>query len=429
MAELVDRLKTFVRYCSQLSGDEKGEAQVFCDRLFQAFGHAGYKEAGATLEYRIHRAKGVWFADLFWEKRLLLEMKRRGENLRAHFQQAFDYWVRAVPYRPPYVVLCNFDEFWVYDFDRQIDEPVDVVALKDLPRRYLALNFLVPTNPKPIFGNDREAVTRQAADDVARVFGSLIKRGEDRAKAQRFILQIVVTMFSEDIDLLPRGLMSQLLDDCLNKDESSYDLLGGLFRQMNDQKAAPAGRFRKVPYFNGGLFATIDPIELSRTEAIVLASAANKDWSRVNPAIFGTLFQSSMDQKARHALGAHFTSEADILRIVNPTIVRPWSERIEAAGGMAELLRLRQELHDFRVLDPACGSGNFLYVAYREMVRLEIALLEKIAQNFSAKEFQRRIKGIWLINPSRFFGIERDPFGIELAKVTLMLGKKRDWTR
>src|SRR5258707_15707268 len=100
MSDLVDRLKQFIKYVALLKGDERGEAQVFCDRLFQAFGHEGYKEAGATLEHRIHRVKGIWFADLFWERRLLLEMKRRGENLRAHYQQAFEYWIRAVPHRP-----------------------------------------------------------------------------------------------------------------------------------------------------------------------------------------------------------------------------------------------------------------------------------------------------------------------------------------
>ena len=189
MSDTSDRLTEFVRYCDRLKGDEKGEAQVFCDRLFQAFGHEGYKEAGAVLEHRIHRAKGIWFADLFWETRVLLEMKRRGENLRAHFQQAFEYWIRAVPHRPRYVILCNFDEFWIYDFDKQIDEPVDVVKLEELPQRSIALNFLFPDNPDPIFGNDREAVTREAADSVARVFNSLVNRGEDRARAQRFILQ------------------------------------------------------------------------------------------------------------------------------------------------------------------------------------------------------------------------------------------------
>ena len=123
MSEIADRIKKFVDYAATLKGDEKGEAQVYCDRLFQGFGWGGYKEAGATLEERIKReGKGTSFADLIWKPRVLLEMKKRGEKLYLHYQQAFDYWLHAVPNRPRYVVLCNFDEFWIYDFDRQLNE-------------------------------------------------------------------------------------------------------------------------------------------------------------------------------------------------------------------------------------------------------------------------------------------------------------------
>src|SRR5688572_28591900 len=118
MADNVDRMMEFVAYVGLLSRDEKGEAQVFLDRLFQAFGHGGYKEAGAALENRVKNVfgkTGTSFVDLLWRPRVLIEMKRRGESLTNHYQQAFDYWVRAVPHRPRYVVLCNFDEFWIYD--------------------------------------------------------------------------------------------------------------------------------------------------------------------------------------------------------------------------------------------------------------------------------------------------------------------------
>lgn len=424
--DTLERLKAFVTYASGLTGDEKGEAQVFCDRLFIAFGHAGYKEAGAVLEDRLKGVagkKGTSFADLVWRPRLLLEMKRRGTNLRAYYQQAFDYWIRAVPQRPRYVVLCNFDEFWIYDFDRQIDQPMDIVPLEDLPRRYTALNFLFPKEAAPIFDNDREAVTREAADSVARVFGSMVRRGVPRETAQRFILQNVVAMFGEDIDLMPRGIVYRVLEDSMNG-ASSYDLYGGLFRQMNSPTRAPAGRYVDVPYYNGGLFSAVEPIELERVEAILLTSASKKDWSKVNPAIFGTLFQASMDAKDRHALGAHYTPEADILRVVTPTIVRPWDERIQTATKPEQIIALRRELHDFSVLDPACGSGNFLYVAYREIAGLEVRLLERLAGMLTPTKFRERVKGVWLVSPARFFGIERDSFGIELAKVTLMLAKK-----
>lgn len=358
MSAVVESITEFVKYARTLKGDEKGEAQVFCDRLFKAFGHSGYKEAGATLEFRIKResGRGTQFADLVWKPRLLLEMKKGGERLHLHYRQAFEYWINAVPNRPRHVVLSNFHEFWIYDFDKQLDEPVDTLGLDDLPKRYTALNFLFPDNREPIFGNDREAVSRRAADQMAELFKRLHRRAGEpiaRAQAQRFVLQAVVAMFAEDIDLLPSGTVQAIVNDCLDHNQSPFDLFGGLFRQMNSPSPATAGRFKNIRYFNGGLFSTIEPIELKRNELDLLGGrdgAASKDWSKVNPAIFGTLFQHSMDAKERHALGAHFTSEADIQRIVGPTIVRPWRQRIDAAKSGADLLALRRELSEFRVL-------------------------------------------------------------------------------
>src|SRR5262249_39585042 len=152
----------------------------------------------------------VNFADLLWKPRCLIEMKSKKAKLNEHYRQAFDYWINAVPKRPRYVVLCNFDEFWIYDFDRQVHEPVNRVKLLELPQRYTALNFLFAEDPEPQFGNDRVKVTALAATYVANVFKSLVKR-EPREKAQRFILQCVMSMFAEDIDLLPRGLFTELV--------------------------------------------------------------------------------------------------------------------------------------------------------------------------------------------------------------------------
>jgi hypothetical protein len=437
MTLVADRIRKFVEYAAKLKGDEKGEAQVFCDRLFIGFGQGGYKEAGATLEYRIKSAeKSTSFADLVWKPRLLLEMKKRGAKLQLHYKQAFDYWISSVPNRPRYVVLCNFDEFWVYDFDRQLNEPVDKINLIDLPDRYTALNFLFPSNPKPQFGNDREAVSIKTADKLAELFRLLTrefrpnlkrKQAITRDQAQRFILQLVVAMFAEDIDLLPKGIVQSLVDDCLNNGMNSYDLFGGLFQQMNSKKPATAGRFFGVKYFNGGLFGTIDPIEMNKTELEVLGGedgAALQNWSKVNPAIFGTLFQHSMLGKERHAQGAHYTSEADIQRIIGPSIVKPWTERIEAASTQNDLLKLVKELLEFRVLDPACGSGNFLYISYREMARLEMSILEKLREGKQTPAVMQALKNIHGISPKQFFGIELNPFGAELTKVTLMLAKK-----
>lgn len=432
MSKVVEKIKKFQEYAQKLDGDEKGEAQVFCDRLFQAFGHDGYKEAGATLEYRIKKSstKGTSFADLIWKPRLLIEMKKRGEKLGLHYRQAFDYWLNAVPNRPRYVVLCNFDEFWIYDFDKQLDEPVDKVTIEEVSTRYTALNFIFPEEKEPIFNNDREDVSRQAANQTAELYRLLTRRASGpvpREQAQRFVLQLVIAMFAEDIDLLPAGTVTSIITDCLKHGQSTYDLFGGLFKQMNDPTPATAGRYKGVPYFNGGLFSVVDPVDLTKAEMEVIGGengVATKNWSKVNPAIFGTLFQQSMEAKARHQHGRHFTSEADIQRIVGPTIVRPWETRIDAAKTMQELLALRKELSQFRVLDPACGSGNFLYVAFRELSRLDIRLMSRLKALVSANEFEKQAKLINSISPKQFYGLDNDTFGVELAKVTLMLAKK-----
>ena len=420
--DLRERLEEFVRYRHEhLSGDEKGEAQVFLDRLFRALGHEGVFEAGATLEKRVARRDdgGTAFADLVWKPRVLIEMKKEGQDLARHYRQAFEYWIDLVPDRPQYMTLCNFDEFWTYDLNQQLDEPIDRLTLDDLPRRWEALSFLLPVEQPPIFDNDLVAVTRESAAKVSAAFNRLIDRGIERHAAQRFILQSVMAMFSEDIGLLPTHSFTQAIQDSLDG-ASAYDLLFGLFEQMNTGGETSGGRFAGTPYFNGGLFSEIIPFELKREEIEQLHEAAQANWAEVRPAIFGTLFEQSMEMDERHAYGAHFTSEADIQLIVMPSIVKPWRERIEAATTVKELGQVQQDLLEYRVLDPACGCGNFLYVAYRELRRLEKQLTEKV----HARRRRRREIGLAFVSTKQFFGIDINEFAVEIAKVTLMLGRK-----
>ena len=440
--DLKSSLANFVSFAQSLKGDEKSEAQSFIDQFFRALGHKSAIEAGATFEFRVAkkpgsaqlelvvagngdpgsalRAKGgKKFADLLWPDRVLIEMKSRGENLEKHYDQAFDYWTHIVPKRPPFVILSNFDEFWIYDFNTQLFDPVDKVKLAELPQSISSFNFLLPIWKKPIFGNNWVDVTRRAADQMATVFREIVGRGEDRERAQRFILQLLVGMVAEDIGLLPEEMLSQLLYECAEQGASSYDLIGGLFRQMATEEPARGGRFQGVQYFNGGLFEVVNPIELKRPEAYRLHESARNDWSKVRPEIFGTLFQDSMDKKERHAFGAHFTSEFDIRKVVGPTIVKPWRDRIDAAGkNVGDLRKALADLRKFRVLDPACGSGNFLFIAYREMKRLERDILLRL------REVSKRESLESAISLHQFFGIDIIPFAVELAKVTLMLAKE-----
>jgi SAM-dependent methyltransferase len=417
----------FADFVAKLKGDEKSEAQTFLFHLLEAFNHdANTLPEGSTFEYRVRfPSTRIKFADFVWPGRVLIEMKSRGEKLSKHYQQTFDYWLNLVPHRPPYVVLCDFDEFWIYDFNTQLQEPLEKIKVSELAARHSALNFLYPRKITPIFGNNWVEVTREAAKDVANVFNSLVVRGESRESARRFVLQCVVAMYSQKSGLLPEDLFTELLDECRkseNPTATSYDLIGNLFKQMNDPKPARGGRYAGVDYFNGGLFAKVEPLELQSAAIGLLFEAAKENWSKVQPVIFGTLFEGSLGKEERHALGAHFTCEADIQKIVRPTIVRPWEERIAAARNVSELLELLRQLRAFRVLDPACGSGNFLFVAYRALRELEQNLLVKLFTQ-DRRQFEK-VGTASGISPKQFFGLDVNENAVETAKVTLMLARR-----
>ncbi len=416
-----ENIQKLVEYTATLDGDEKGEAQVFCDRFFQAFGHDGYKEAGATLEFRVKSKKTTNFADLLWGDKVLIEMKKKGAKLKSHRTQIFDYWWKLRPSQPKYSVLCNFEEFIIYDFSLQ-DEPLDRIGIDELIDRYTSFNFMFPQPETPIFRNNLEEATRKTASLVAAVFNSFLERGEDRVRAQRFILQAIFTMFAEDYNLLPKDIFTQILIDCQKNNGNSYDLINGLFQQMDSKIPARGGRFKDVQYFNGGLFSSPEAIELTKDELEMLRQAASRKWNKVNPAIFGTIFQKSMGKDARHAFGAHFTSELDILKIVQPTIIQPWREKIVKAKTLKEMKSLRKALANYKVLDPACGSGNFLYVAYRELKRIEMELLDKIHIEFPKSASEIGTQSI--VSIKQFHGMDYNQFAVELAKVTLMLAKE-----
>jgi len=421
-----EKLGAFVAWAERnIRGDEKGEAHIFLDRLFQAFGHAGSLDVGGEPEFRIRKASedggGTAFADFVWKPLVLIEMKKRGTVLSKHYRQAFDYWTRLVPGRPRYVILCNFDEFQVYDFETQMDSPVGQVSLPDLPENYGSLAFLFPDQPKPVFENEHVAVTREAAGKLARCFNMLVARGVERQLAQRFILQILISFFAEDIGLMERYFVTRLLEEM--DERSSYDLIGGLFRAMNNPAGNAGGRFKGVPYFNGGVFSQPAEIELAGPEIVLLRECAIADWSKVQPEIFGTVFEQTLDKGERHASGAHFTHPADIMKIVGPTIVEPWRKEIKAAKSLKELGRLRERLHHFHVLDPACGSGNFLYIAYRELKRLEAQIIDRINNEFPSVAEPEQLAMSYL-SAQNFHGIDINPFAVELAKVTMMIARK-----
>lgn len=418
---LTDFVEWWRQYCR---GDEKGEAQIFLDRLFTALGYpAGSRGAGGEPEMRVKLPTGekptTHFADLVIPGRALIEMKKRGEDLSKHQQQAFSYWTYLTPH-PPYVILCNFDELWVYEVDRQVDDPMAKLPIANLPENWGPIAFLFPQPQAPVFNREFDLVelTEQAAASLSKVLDSLLRngRGVEREHAQHFIMQCMLALFAEDILLLPQYLFTRLIEEC-QAGKSSYDEFFLLFTRMNQPGVKPVGKFYGVDYFDGGMFKQVYPVHLSEVELHDLREAANHNWARIRPAIFGRIFEASMDEKMRRHAGAHYTTERDILRIVEPVIIRPWLARITTEENANALYALHRELCAYRVLDPACGSGNFLYIAYREMKKLEQNIFTRLIERGAHPPPER-------VSARQFYGFDINPFAVELARVTLMIAKK-----
>jgi len=419
-------LQDFVAWWrGNIQGDEKGESQIFLDHLMKAFGHAGGIEAGRfeeRIRRRLNGRSSVSFADYLVPKKCLFEMKKRGEDLKKHYTQLEEYW-KSLPDRPRYAILCNFDEIWIFDFQIQFYDPVDKVKISELVERRAALEFLIPgSNRTPVFKNNQVEVTKDAAYQLALLFDSL---GDEvgRDIAQRFTLQCMVAMFAEDVGLLPNATLPRIIEACREQATSTdnpHDLMALLFIMMNYPKhKRRGGRFYDVDYFDGGIFNQIHPVFLSAPQIQMLSNASSEDWSKIRPSIFGNIFEYSMDRKERHKEGAHYTSELDIKRIVDPVIAEPWRNAIESVNMLADAHKLYDELCDYIVLDPACGSGNFLYIAYREMKALEAELRQRIIElGGDVTQLTRRVTA------KQFYGYDINDFAVELAKVSLMIAKK-----
>jgi hypothetical protein len=265
-------------------------------------------------------------------------------------------------------------------------------------------------------------VTREAVSLVTDMYARLReRRAADLAVLRDFVLQSVWAMFAEDLAMLPSHLFPRFLDGLVaDPARSSRDDLGQLFAYLNEPHDRPSeGVYAGTPYANGSLFARPARVHLDREELELLRAACGRSWRKVEPAIFGALLQGALGRERQWALGAHYTAEADILKIVLPTIVEPWRERIAACRTLADVQSAQDELMRYVVLDPACGSGNFLYVAYRELRRIE-AELRRRAGDMRRSAGLRDQGSLAVYFPlSNIRGIELDPFAVQLARVTL----------
>ncbi len=418
------------RFILDTAGGYRGRdaATAFTSRLLQCF---GWPEAGppdatmpASLSVVDNGQRATREVALFWkERRVLVEVVKHDVMLDFAWKDLLRVCLQIDPV-PQYVVLTNQRDLQLYDLGRDRDAPRLAIPLDDLPKYseafpFLSANWVPGTTPKII---NVSKVSREVAELVARLYTSLNQQhqGRDREVVQ-FTLQCILTMFAEDIGLLPQEYFTTLLYDGARRGDVE-ERLRELFRLMSTRDVPGP---RAVPFFNGGLFTDPVTLPLGDAQLTALTKASEANWKYVDPHIFGSVFQGIMNDAERHKSGAHYTAHDDIMRVVGPTIVEPWRLRIREAKSLFELLDVRAALLQFRVLDPACGSGNFLYVAFREMYRLDTELLARIRE-FPSTKGEGKAKVTWGagIQTSSFFGIDINPFAVELAKVTLNIAKK-----
>ncbi|WBU61176.1 class I SAM-dependent DNA methyltransferase [Paracoccus albus] len=276
-------------------------------------------------------------------------------------------------------------------------------------------------------------VTREIATHLAALGKSLETQGHDSEAVARFLMRCLFSMFAEDVELIPKHSFTELLEKLRGHPEHAAPSLSGLWQTMN------SGGFSQVlmqdlKRFNGGLFADASALPLNDAQLALLIEAAQADWKQVEPAIFGTLLERALDKRQRHKLGAHYTPRSYVERLVTPTIIEPlredWKDVQTAVQRLTEDGKdgdARNLVHDFhrrlceiRVLDPACGSGNFLYVALEMMKRLEgevTALLEELGESQSSLG----LSGM-TVDPHQFLGIELNPWAAAVSELVLWIG-------
>lgn len=423
LAALTERWATY-------SGTERSASQTFLNQLVGAYtGAPDAMAAGARFEEFGVRDEGSGFMDLFWQDVAIIEMKAPNQSRRLdqHRAQALDYWRNSANQEasiaaPPFLVLCSIQQFEVWQPGKFPNAPVDVFTLTDLPDRVESLLFLAGRTP--IFGGPGAAVTEQAAQHMVTLYFSLLeRRAAEAAELRRFIIQTVWTLFAEDIGIV-EGKPLETLASALLADptRSTAVELAHLYRRLNIQEhdRRNRGAAQSVPYVNGELFSVATEVHLESSELKHLLDASKFDWRHVNPTVFGALLEGCLGKDLRWELGAHYTSEEDIMTIVNPVIVRPWVTRIEATRSYREATQILEELCKFRVLDPAMGCANFLAIAYREIRQLEMRIHDRLAEH--AKEEGRQAPLSMQYYPiDNIMGIEIDPFAVDIAKATLWM--------
>lgn len=405
--------------------DEDADAKSFWDELFQVFGTP--RKNVARFEAPVKRPDGTTgYIDLLWKGKLLVEHKSRGKSLEDARKQAQEYILNLKPQdRPEWLAVSDFENFQVVN---QKDGSEYYFKLADLPKHIDTLGFIggfVPKKP-----SKSTPVNIEAVEILGDIYDSLKAGGYNTHELPQLMVRLLFILFSEDTAIFEPDQFRDLILDTKEDATDLGPLLNYIFDILNTapasrQKTLPAP-LATLPYINGALFSThLHSAAMTQDVRAALVRATEFDWTQISPAIFGSLFQSVMESAERRALGAHYTSEDDILKLIKPLFLDDLEaelERIIADRSSKRNSRL-DEFHDklasLRFLDPACGCGNFLIIAYRELRRLEkTLLLERYKDNKSGVlDISLFVK----LNVDMMYGIELEEFPSEIAKVGMWL--------
>lgn len=423
--------KNAASFVNEWAGEtyEKGESQSFWSDLFAVYGIR--RRNVARFEAQAKRiAGGTGFIDVFWPGMMIAEQKSAGKDLDAAEDQAMNYLTNlSEAEMPRYVVTCDFQTFRVRDLEASNGNGTVTFALEDLPTEAERLGFIVGYQKRSFGSEEQAAASVKAAQLMASLYEELEKSGYEEHQASIFLVRTLFALFADDSGLWERDLFLEYLENRTSPDGS--DLGGALATLYQALNKSPEKRMTKAdeliqrfPYVNGSVFGeTIEIPYFDKTMRDKLIAACYFNWGEISPAIFGSLFQAVKSKEARRALGEHYTTETNILKAIEPLFLDELRQRfIDNQHNARGLRKLQKDMGELRFLDPACGCGNFLIVAYREMRALELSILKRLQElDPSSAQMVFDASELLTVKMTSFYGIELEEWPATIAQTAMFL--------
>lgn len=408
--------------------NEDAEAKTFWDDFFNIFDIK--RRRLASFEYHVKKLNNKdGFVDLFWPGTLIVEHKSKGKNIDKAHAQVLDYFHGIADKQlPQYILVSDFANFRLYDLDNntQTDFPlsklVDNIQLFGFIAGYLKRTY-----------KEQDPVNIQAAELMGKLHDKLKETGYTGHALELYLVRLLFCLFADDTGIFEKDIFNEYIE--LKTANDGGDLaraIAELFHVLNTSEDKRLGNLDEslnaFPYVNGKLFEEQLPFAgFDSSMRKILLDCCLLDWSKISPAIFGSLFQSVMDEKARRNLGAHYTSEKNILKLIKPLFLDElWAEFEKVQNNKAQLQKLHDKISSLHFLDPACGCGNFLIIAYRELRLLEMEIIKRLLKLQGYREEVLRgaqMDAAYLIkcNVDQFYGIEYEEFPSQIARTAMWL--------